>query len=158
MPISFRLERDISAPPDGVFATLTDLDAAGQWMPSFVRIERLDQGPLRVGSEWRETRKMFGREATEQFEVTELDPPRRLALRVDGTKGASKKGEYVFVYDLTPTERGTHLVMDGSIQGLSRVADFFGRLFAGMFKKLCAKDFDAMANYIERQTTTAPAV
>jgi hypothetical protein len=58
-------------------------------MPSLVRIEPLTEGPMRPGSEWRETRRIFKREATEQFEVTTMEPPRHLGLRVDGTKGAS---------------------------------------------------------------------
>ncbi|WP_153727910.1 SRPBCC family protein [Salinibacillus xinjiangensis] len=43
-------------------------------------MERLDDGPIKVGSEWKETRKMFGKEASEYFEVKELQEPKKIVL------------------------------------------------------------------------------
>jgi hypothetical protein len=52
-----------------VYDGLIDLDAANYWMQGLVGIERLDVGLMQVGSEWKESRKMFGQVATEHFEV-----------------------------------------------------------------------------------------
>lgn len=41
----------INAPMEHVRAAGLDLAAATQWMQGVVRIERLDDGPLRVGSQ-----------------------------------------------------------------------------------------------------------
>ena len=136
-------------PPARVFAPLADLDSMAKWMPGFVRVERLTEGPLRVGSQYRETRKTMGHQATEHFEVTALDPPRRLALRVDGTKGSSRRGEYLFEYALAPSGGGTDLILTGEIRGLGRFAEFLGRIFAGPMKKVIAKDLDSLKAHLE---------
>ncbi len=149
MPIEFSVTQHIPGPPDRVFRVLTDLDAAADWMPGFVRIEKLDKGALGVGSEWRETRVFFGREATEQFEVTRLDSPNELSVRVDGSKGSSRRGEYLFDYRLHPKGGGTDVTLHGTIRGLGRFGTLVGRLFVGHYKKACANDLRALAEHLE---------
>lgn len=149
MPIHLSFQQEINAPPERVFATLTDLDAAAQWMPNLVGIEKLTPGVVGVGMKWRETRKMFGQQASEHFEVTGYEPDKGLELYVDGTKGSSRKGYYRFRYQLEPRDGKTALSMTGEIGGLGKFMELFGRLFAGTFKKALAKDMEAMARYIE---------
>jgi uncharacterized protein YndB with AHSA1/START domain len=152
MSITFEVARRFPAEPERVFHALTDLDGAAAWMPGFVKIEPADAAPMKVGSKWRETRRMFGHEATEEFEVTKVDAPRRLGLRIDGTKGSSKRGEYLFDYSLSPAEGGTDVVLNAQIRGLSGISAFVGRLFVGPFKKACVRDLDALSRYLGDST------
>ncbi len=149
MAITFTLTERIAAPVDAVFAALLDVDSFGRWMPGFVRLERTGSGPLAVGHRFRETRKLFGREATEEFEVTALEPGRALALFVDGTKGSSKRGEYRFRYEFAPEEGGTRMTVHAEIGGMGRVMEWIGRLFAGGMKKAIAKDHAAFKAWVE---------
>jgi uncharacterized protein YndB with AHSA1/START domain len=157
MPIPFEVRERIAAPPERVFRALVDVDRMGEWMPGFVRLERLTPGPLRRGSQVRETRKMFGHEASEVFEVTELEPPTRLALHVDGTKGSSKRGWFRFRYDLTPAAGGTDLRMTGEAGGLSGCMSVFAWLMSGPMKKAIRKDLLAQKAWIERGGGPPPA-
>ncbi|HWK88912.1 MAG TPA: SRPBCC family protein [Longimicrobium sp.] len=154
MSIEFDVTQRFSAPPERVFAGLTDLDAAREWMQGFIRLERLGNVAAGPGMRWRETRKMFGREATEEFEVTTFDPPRALGLRVDGTKGSSKRGEYRFDYRLAPDGDGTVVDMHGSISGMPKMFSWLSKLLAGPFRKACARDLASLAEHLER---TGPA-
>lgn len=149
MSIRFEAAEVIGAPAEGVFDALLDLDAAQQWIPGVVRIEGLSSGPLDEGSEWRETRKLFGREATEQFEVVMLDRPHRIELRVDGTKGSSGCGEYLFTYRLEPAGAGTEVRVTGEIRGLSGPMKWLGKLFARPYRKACGKDLKALKQFLE---------
>ncbi|MGD2154709.1 MAG: SRPBCC family protein [Gemmatimonadales bacterium] len=149
MPIEFDVTQHIPGPPDRVFHTLTDLDAAAEWMPGFVHIEKLSQGEFGVGSEWRETRKFLGREATEQFEVTRCQSPTELTVRVDGSKGSSRRGEYLFQYRLEPKGAGTDVTLHAAIRGLGRFGTLLGRLFVGQYKKACVNDLSALARHFE---------
>ena len=150
MAITFEVARHLPAKPDRVFEALTDLGGASAWMPGLVKIEPAD-APMKVGMRWRETRRMFGHEATEEFEVTRVDAPRRLALRVDGTKGSSKRGEYLFDYSLSPAKGGTEVVLNAQIRGLSGISAFVGRLFVGPFKSACVRDLDALSKYLGKR-------
>jgi uncharacterized protein YndB with AHSA1/START domain len=144
------LREEIAAPPERVFEVLTDLDHAGKWMPNLVRIERLTGAGFRAGTRWRETRKMFGREAAEEFEVQGYEPGKSIELFIDGTKGASKKGYYRFRYNLMPIGKKTLVTLNGEIGGVGKFMEFIGRLFVGAMKKAIAKDLSAMKSYIER--------
>lgn len=150
MSIQFEVKRNIDAPIDKTYEALLDLEAAKNWMQGLVRIERLDEGPMRVGSEWLETRKMFGKEASEHFEVVELQKPNKIVLRCDGTKGTTGKGKYGFIFTIAPSGSQSEVTLNGEIRGLTGVTKFFGKMMIGSFKKACAKDLDALKNHLEK--------
>jgi uncharacterized protein YndB with AHSA1/START domain len=150
MPIQITMSEEIAAAPERVFEVMTDIGNAGAWMPNLVRIERLTEGSFGAGTQWREVRKVFGKEAGEVFEVTRSEPPRLLELYVDGTKGSSRKGFYRFRYDLAPASGGTAMTVSGEIGGMGWLGELIGKLLAGTFKKALAKDLQAMKAHIER--------
>ncbi|WP_404452111.1 SRPBCC family protein [Virgibacillus necropolis] len=129
---------------------MLDLDSAKNWMQGLVGIERLDEGPLQVGSQWKETRKMFGKEASEHFEVIELEEPEKIVLRCDGTKGTMGKGELVFTYIISSSDDYTDITLSGEVKGLTGLSKLFGKMMAGTFKKASAKDLDALKSYLEK--------
>lgn len=148
MATSFSTAVYIESPPPVVFEALTNLDAAGQWMPNFVRIEKITGGPIGPGTEWRETRRMFGKESTEHFRVTRFDRPSRLDLLIDGAKGSSGRGEYVFVFELLPERTGTTVELTGDIR-MPGIWGLFSRFMVGTFKKACHKDLEALKAHLE---------
>lgn len=153
MALTCKVDVLIAAPPERVWAGLVDVDRMGEWMKGLVRIERLTEGPLTVGSQFRETRKMWGREAGEVFEVTVFDPPRLLELYVDGKRGSSGCGEYRFRHTLTPEGAGTRLTLSGEFGGQKGCMAFLSKLMLGMMKKAFRKELLAFGAWVER---TAP--
>jgi uncharacterized protein YndB with AHSA1/START domain len=149
MAIRFSATEHFNSSKEKIFDGLTDLDAAKDWMKGFVSIEKIKGSKIEPGSVWRETRKMFGKQATEEFEVTSVVPNKEIKLRVDGKKGTSKKGEYLFHYILQEKDGGTDVILNGEIAGLKGIAAFFGKLFVGMFKKACVKDLQSLRIYLE---------
>lgn len=150
MSIHFELKRSIQVSAQNAYKALIDLDSAKDWMNGLVGIEREDSGPLKVGSQWKETRKMFGKEASEHFEVVELDEPNKIVLRCDGTKGTTGKGEFIFTYIIVPAGDVSEVTLLGEIKGLTGFSKWFGKMMAGAFKKACAKDLDALIKYLEK--------
>lgn len=150
MALTFTLTEHIAAPPERVYAHLIDIQTWAEWMPNLVRIETLTPPPFGAGTQWRETRKMYGREASEHFEVTAFTPPRSLSLFVDGRKGSSGKVEYRFDYVFVPEGSGTRLELRAEISGMGWFMALIGRLMIGMFKKAIAQDNAAFKAYVER--------
>ena len=149
MSINFEVKRTTHVSQQQVYNGLLDLEAANQWMQGLVGIERIDDGPMQVGSQWKESRKMFGQVATEHFEVVEINELDKIVLRCDGTKGTTGKGEYIFTYIVTSSDNLTEITLIGEIKGLTGITKLFGKMMAGTFKKASAKDLDALIAYLE---------
>jgi uncharacterized membrane protein len=64
---------EVSAPADEVFAVYADVERWPTWTPTVTSVERLDQGPFRIGAR---ARVRQPRIPTAVWEVTELVPGR----------------------------------------------------------------------------------
>jgi len=66
---------NIAAPSALVWSVVTDIERAAENIPAIKSVEILDGPRTGKGLRWRETRVMFGREATEVMEIAEWKPP-----------------------------------------------------------------------------------
>jgi uncharacterized membrane protein len=48
---NFRYTVEVFAPPERIWAVLVDVDRWPEWTPTVTRVERLEEGPLAVGSQ-----------------------------------------------------------------------------------------------------------
>ena len=62
----------------------TDLEGAPRVLRGIEAVEVLTPGPFGVGTRWRETRRMFGRSATEEMTVTAVEPHRSYTVEASG--------------------------------------------------------------------------
>ena len=111
----------IQRPVEDVFRVLTDPTQAPKWSKQSIEGELLTEGPPRVGSRRRAVVKGFaGRTMESVFEVTELEPPRAVALRqVSASWGGDGRTRYTF----TPVDGGTRVDWHWDLQpgGVFRV-------------------------------------
>ena len=140
------LHKNVDAPADIVWAIITDLDRSPEIIDGIDSIERLDTGSgFDVGTRWRETRTMFGRQATEELEITAVEPGTSYTVEADG-HGA----HYVATMSLEPVGDRTRLNMTFEAQpdGLvSKVmANTLGRLMLGSTRKALQRDLDDIAS------------
>ncbi len=66
--------------PEEAFDYLAEFSRAEEWDPGVARAERLDAGPLRVGSAFRLWVRVGRRTAPLEYRVSDFDPPRRVVL------------------------------------------------------------------------------
>ena len=130
----FTLKKHIEAPPERVFEVVTDLRGAPERIRGITKMEVLTEGPIGVGTRYRETRIMFKREASEVMEITTFDPPRSMATRAESCGCL-----YHTEFRCTPSGGGTdlELLFDGQPQS------FFGKLMGFLFSfmmKSCIKE------------------
>ncbi|HSK94730.1 MAG TPA: SRPBCC family protein [Candidatus Angelobacter sp.] len=70
----------LAAPPDEVFAYLSDLDTLAEWQSGVTAAHRTSGGPMRTGATAEVTREMMGQRITAPLLVTAYEPPRRLGI------------------------------------------------------------------------------
>ncbi len=148
MPKPIRISRHFNATVERVFEVMTDFRAAPQRIPAIKKVEVLTDGPVGKGTRFRETRIMFGREATETMEVTEFDPPHSLTVGGNscGTIFASR-------FRFRPSGSGTELEMELTTKPVSMFAKLMSPLAAfmmGPMKKAMSADIDAIQKVCER--------
>jgi len=143
------LTRLVHASQHLVWAVLTDLDRAPEVLRNVTRVERMTDGPYAVGTRWRETRRMMGREETEEMWVAESDPLRRTVVAA-----SSGGAEYRTTFELEPQPDGSTLLRytfraetpDPSGVLLWAV---FGRLGARVTRKVMEQDLEDIAGAAE---------
>ena len=148
--MEIRVRREIAASAQRVWDVVTDLEGSVEVLSAVEHIERLDDlAEFGVGTRWRETRTMFGRQATEELRVTAADPPRGYTVVAD-----SGSTVYTSTLAVTPLE-GQRCELEMSFAGESSgvvgrlLAATLGRLFAGSTRKALQQDLDDLAQHAE---------
>lgn len=104
----FRMRYDattaIARPAAAIFPLLTEPEGLKQWIGGLESSVPLTEGGLRLGARSRETLLEHGRRIAMDSEVVELDPPRLIAVTLDG---AGAQG--LVRYTLNETPGGTTL-------------------------------------------------
>lgn len=144
------VEREVAAPPKVVWSVATDLDATVNTITSVTDVQRVSGEGFAVGTRWRETRLMYGREATQEMEVTAIEPGRSYTVEAED-RGVL----YTSKLKVEPAgEERTRLVMTFDSRpssAMGRVlAASVGRLLRGTVWKALARDVDDLAAAAER--------
>ena len=114
----FEMSERIARAPKEVFDFITASDNAPRVVPSVKSMVKLTEGPVGVGTRYRETRLMNGKEAHAELEVVEYEPGQKYAVR-NLTEGI----ETVYRYTFHPEAGGTRvdLVCEVKASGLKKL-------------------------------------
>jgi carbon monoxide dehydrogenase subunit G len=138
------MERDVAAPPQKVWAIVTDLDRTAEVISAITALVRTDAGSgFEVGTAWRETRVMFGRESTESMAVTAIDEGRSYTV-----ESISRGVHYTSIMKVKAKGEGTHLAWEFGAVATSlsgKLMSVFGKLFEGTTRKALLQDLDDIA-------------
>jgi carbon monoxide dehydrogenase subunit G len=109
-----RTERstDIAKPPSEVFPYLFEVDRVPLWTTGLDGYERLDDGPLRAGSRFRERLEVSGQNIDAVLELTGYDPPSGAETRTE-IRGI----DVISSYALAPEGAGTRLTQTFEAKG-----------------------------------------
>jgi uncharacterized protein YndB with AHSA1/START domain len=100
----FNMSEWIARPPNEVFDFITASENAPKIVQSVTSMVKLTEGPLRVGTRYRETRLMHGKEQHAELEIVEFEPSRKYAMQ-NVTDGV----EIIYRYNLQPERDGTRI-------------------------------------------------
>jgi carbon monoxide dehydrogenase subunit G len=134
---SFSMSKRINAPVDRVFGIFTDFEHAADRIRGIQRLELLTNGPIGVGTRFRETRMMFKREATEEMEITAFEPGSSYAFG-----GNSCGSEFSTRFRFKPDAGGTRVDVDMQFRPVSLFAKIMSPLMGWMMGPSMRKAFD----------------
>lgn len=137
----------IAAPMDVVFNRASNFAQGPEVISAITQVEMLTDGPVGPGTRFRETRVVFGREATEEMEVGIFEPPHRYSLECEN-HGCRYHSELRFA----EREAGTEVTMTFEATPLTFFAKIMSFLTKPLLKtmvKACAKDLEDLKTAIE---------
>ena len=138
------IERTISAPAEKVFNTVAHITEFSKVIDSITNVEFVSEQQQGVGTRFKETRVMKGREATVELEVTEYQPNSRVRIRSD-------EGGTVWdtVFTVDGQEDGAKLTMSMEAHPHSFMAKLTTPLIRGMIASAIEADIDAVKRHCE---------
>ena len=139
---------DINAPKEKVFEYFSDVQNLEKHIKGIKKVEILSDTTSGEGVKWRETRVMFGKEATEEMWITNFNPSTSYSV-----EAASHGMQYHTTYTFTENNGVTHVEMVFAGKpvslGAKLSAPLFNLVFKGSTKKALRKDMQELKTLIE---------
>ena len=114
----FNMSEWVARPPKEVFDFITASENAPKIVPSVTGMVKLTDSPPRVGTRYRETRLMSGKEQQAELEIVEFEPTQKYAMQ-NVTSGI----ETVYRYNFQSESDGTRidLVCEVKAKGIKKL-------------------------------------
>ena len=150
--MNLKVSRAVIAPASVVWSIMIDLEGSATTISAIESIEILSGATeFGVGTRWRETRTMFGRQATEVMCISEVDPGKSYVAKAE-----SNGAEYTTIMEVVDTgSNSSEVSMDFSAEPTGTMAKLMGatvgKLFESATRKALAQDLDDIAAVAEAQ-------
>ncbi len=143
----YKASVDTARSPAQVFAYLSDFTTATEWDPGTVQSERLGEGPIREGTEFRLVAVFLGRKTTLTYRIVEYQPPHAVTFRGENSTVISLDR-----ITFEPSDAGTRIVYDAqlTLKGPLKLAD---PLLALAFNRVGDHALAGLRNTIGTQQT-----
>ncbi len=140
---------DIEKPIKEVWKAITDFKNCTSYIKSIIKLDIIEEpkGTL-IGFKWKETRMMFGKEATETMWITDY-----AKNKFYQTKAESHGSVYVSKLMVEPNNKNTKLTMSFSSEPQTLFVKIFsfctGFMLKGFMKKELLKDLNDIKFHLE---------
>jgi uncharacterized protein YndB with AHSA1/START domain len=142
----------INASPERVFAASTDVPRWPETISAITKTELLTDGPVGIGTRFRETRVMFGKEASETMTFARFDPPREYMLTAE-----SHGCKYETTFTFTPDAGGTRVDMNFKGEPQTFMSKAMAAVMAPMLKGTMVKCITKDLQDLKANLEAAPA-
>jgi hypothetical protein len=151
----FTLTKHVAAPPAVAFSVFSDLEHAVGRVKAISKLELVTPGPVGVGTRFRETRKMFGKDCTEELQITAYDPGHSYEMSAQ-----SCGAEFRTIFHFVPDGAGTRVEVEFRPRAVSLFAKLMVPLtwlMTGSIKKCFDQDLEDLKQAAETAGTPVNA-
>lgn len=135
---------DVDRSSDEVFAFLSDMSQNPKWQKGMRECRWTSEPPLRVGSTYDQVARFLGKEIVSSFEVTELDPGRRIRIRT--TSGTMPIDVTREVQPVDDNRSEVRVVVTGDPTGVFRLAS---PMMRWLVERSVARDYRRLKELLE---------
>lgn len=136
--------KKIAAPIDSVFRTVAEINRFSKAIPHIVRVEFISEEKSGLGTQFRETRSMRGREFSTVLEITEFAENEHVRIVSD-----SHGTVWDTLFTVEPEDAHTILKMEMTATPKKLAAKASTRLMRPMVAKAVAADMESVKTYCE---------
>lgn len=124
------VELEMNASKEAIWNVISDIENSEKHINAIMKIEVLEKPDDMLGFKWRETRMMFGKEATEVMWITDYEENKYYKTRAE-SHGA------VYISTLTIKELGDSCILGMGFEGVA--VSFLGKAMNVIFGKMMMK-------------------
>lgn len=147
--MEIRAAKQVNAPIDVTFVVFSDITKIQERVAGITKVEILSDVTRGVGTRWRETRIMFGQEATEEMEISAFQPNQSYDV-VAESRGTKYHARYTFAEHHGGTL--VEMIFSGTSTTLAgQLMSVFNFLFAGATRKALEADLADLKAVAEQQ-------
>ncbi len=144
----------INATPIAVFDVVSDVENSPDRIEWYEKVEMLTEGPVRVGTKWRETRRMNKRESVEEWEMTAFESPSYFSAYCD-----AQGYDVEWTMRVTPEGDGSRLTLEMTTKPRKLIGKLLTPVewfLSGMMSTIVRKDLESTKAYIEQSGPSRP--
>lgn len=145
---AFSDEVTIPQPKDEVFAFAVNMDNFTEVMPNVVKVEKVTEGPVGVGTQYKETREIRGREASSTIEVVDYVSNEKYSV-----ESALEGLRTVYHYRFSESNGETKIRFECEIHAFTFKMKLVKPLFKRIMKKEDGDHLQNMKKAIEQSNT-----
>ena len=142
--ITLRNTLEVRRPVGAVYDFVVNLENVPKWQPAVIETRRITEGPMRVGTQFREVAKLMGKRVEGVCEITQLEPGKAFAFR--GSPDGPFSYESTYRFESLGESTRIEIVGEFRFKGLWRLVE---SLAGVMLKMESGKELAAMKAAIE---------
>ena len=151
--MEIRAVKQVNAPIGVTFNVFSDITKAQERVEAITKVELLSDMTEGIGTRWRESRMMLGKEASEVVEISAYEPNKFYEMKME-SRGVKYNSRVAF----SESQGGTQVEMTMHGTPVTLAAKFmslFNFLLAGAMKKSLEADVSDLKAAAEKQAVEA---
>ena len=141
--IHVEINVEIGAPPDKVFAFISNFENNPTWQGGMIEAHFTSVGALQVGSTYSQTAHFLGKQIESRFEVLEFEPGHLVKA---STVTSTFPITFTRIVNPIPVGSAVTAIVEGDATGLFKLAE---PLMARKVRKSVAKDYSTLKEMLE---------